>query len=141
MVFVLDEESRKKLFEKISKDPFANYMGIKLLELGEGYSKLSMKVTEEMLNFHNVPHGGAIFALADAAFAAGSNSHNNASFALTMCINYRRPVKAGTILIAECEEESVGKSTGLYRIKVITEDGKLVASCQGTVFRTGKSVV
>ena len=58
-----------RIFEKVSQDPFARFLGIELLELRKGYSHVAMTVHEHMLNFHGIPHGGAIFTLADAAFA------------------------------------------------------------------------
>ena len=118
----------------IEDDNFAKFMGIKLLKLEKGYSKVSMSITNDMVNLHNVAHGGAIFTLADVAFAAAGNSHGRKAVALSMNINYRSPVKEGMILIAEASEESIGRKTALYRMIVKTEDGKLIASSQGTVF-------
>ncbi len=125
----------EKIRNKIESDKFAKSMGIKLLELKEGYSKLAMTVTSDKVNFHNVAHGGAIFALADAAFAAASNSHGQVALALSMNINYRSPAKEGMKLVAEAFEESLSKRTGLYRMVVRSDDGTLIASSQGTVYR------
>lgn len=119
----------------IEGDRFMKYMGIQVLDLGEGYSKLAMTLTGDMINFHNVGHGGAIFALADAAFAAASNSHGEKALALNMNINYCSPAKEGMRLIAEAQEESLGRKVGLYRIMVRSEDGRLIASSQGIVYR------
>jgi len=124
-----------KIRSKIDSDRFAKFMGIRLLELKEGYSRLDMTVRSDMVNFHGVGHGGAIFALADAAFAAVSNSHGKTAVALCMTINYRSPAKEGMRLITEGFEESLGGRTALYRMEVRTEDGTLIASAQGTVFR------
>ena len=128
-----------QLAKKISRDPFAKFMGIHLLELREGYSKLMMKAKKDMLNFHGTMHGGAVFSLADAAFAAASNSHGVQAVALTMEINYRIGVKSGSTLYAEAKEESLGRRTGLYHMTVTNEKGELVASCHGTVYRKEES--
>ncbi|MFQ6090313.1 MAG: hotdog fold thioesterase, partial [Candidatus Bipolaricaulia bacterium] len=72
---VVGEEELRRIRERIDHDPFARSLGIELLELGPGYGRAAMTVREEMLNFQGIPHGGAIFSLADAAFAAASNSH------------------------------------------------------------------
>lgn len=129
-----------KIRKKIDSDKFAKFMGIRILELKEGYSKLTMTITEDMLNFHNIAHGGAIFSLADAAFAAASNSHGQKSLALCMNINYRSPANKGTRLVAECFEESFGRRTALYRIEVRSDDGKLIASSQGVVYRKNEEL-
>ncbi|MGQ9543909.1 MAG: hydroxyphenylacetyl-CoA thioesterase PaaI [Candidatus Bathyarchaeia archaeon] len=119
----------------IESDRFMKYMGIQLLELREGYSKLAMTITGNMINLHNVAHGGAIFTLADAAFAAAGNSHGQKALALNMNINYCSPATEGMRLIAEAYEENLGRRTGLYRIIVRSEDGRLIAASQGLVYR------
>jgi acyl-CoA thioesterase len=108
-----------------------------LLELELGRSRLAMTLQPHMLNFHGIPHGGAIFALADAAFAAASNSHGQVAVALSMTINYRAAVPVGTRLLAEAVEKSLGGRTGLYRITITADDPErtLVALCDGTVYR------
>ena len=129
-----------KLIEKIGCDPFARSLGIELVELRTGYSKLSMTVREEMLNFHGIPHGGAVFSLADAAFAAASNSHGTQAVALQMNISYLAAASSGIKLYTEATEEKLGKRTALYRITVTDEAGGLIASCQGLVYRRGKTI-
>lgn len=121
--------------EKIESDKFAQSMGIQLLDLKKGYCKLAMIIRADMINFHGVAHGGAIFALADAAFAAASNSHGQTAVALCMTINYRSPARDGMKLIVEGFEESLGRRTGLYRMEVRSEVGNLIAVAQGTVYR------
>jgi acyl-CoA thioesterase len=110
-------------------------MGIKVLKVRKGYSRVSMKVGEDMTNFHGFVHGGVIFSLADAAFAAASNSHGVIAVALSMEISYRRAAKQGENLFAEAREESLGKRTSLYHITVTGEDGLVVACCHGNAYR------
>ena len=124
-----------QIHQRISQDPFARFLGIELLELREGYSKVAMTVGEHMLNFHRIPHGGAIFSLADAAFAAASNSHGRTAVALNVNISFLAAVPVGTRLYAEATEESLGNRTALYRLTVTAEDGTPIALCHGTVFR------
>jgi acyl-CoA thioesterase len=126
---------REQIFQRISQDPFACSLGIELLELEPGYSKVCMTVGEHMLNFHGIPHGGAIFALADAAFAAASNSHGQTAVALNVSISYLAVVPTGMRLYAEATEESLGNRTALYRLAVTAEDGTPVALAHGTVYR------
>jgi acyl-CoA thioesterase len=94
-----------------------------------------MTLTDNMVNFHNVGHGGAIFALADAAFAAAANSHGQKALALCMNINYCSSAKEGMRLIAEGFEENLGRRTGLYRMIVRSDEGQLIATSYGTVYR------
>jgi acyl-CoA thioesterase len=129
------------LFRKISQDPFAKSMGIELQELRPGYSRVAMTLTPEMVNFHGTPHGGAIFSLADAAFAAAGNSHGQAAVALSMTIQYLAAAEPGTRLIAEAQELRKGNRTGFYQITVKAEAGDLVAVCQAVVYRKKESLV
>lgn len=129
------------LFELIANDSFANLMGMKLESLKPGYARLSMTFTKEMVNFHGIIHGGAIFALADAAFAASSNSHNKTSVALNMNINFIQAVQPGQKLIAEGTEEKVTRKVGVYRITVKTAEDELVAVAEGVVYRKESTVI
>jgi len=129
------------LFRKINQDPFANWMGIELQELRPGYSRVAMMLTPQMVNFHGIPHGGAIFSLADAAFAAAGNSHGQAAVALSMTINYLAAASPGARLVAEAQELRKGHRSGFYQIMVRTESGDLVAACQAVVHRKNESLV
>lgn len=128
-------EEMQQMLSKFSRDPYADLLGMELLEVRRGYSLMSMVVRDDMLNFHGIPHGGAIFSLADAAFGVASNSHGQTAAALNIEISYLRTVVAGTKLIAEATEEHLGQRTALYHITVSTDEGELVASCHGVVYR------
>lgn len=129
------------VFRKIGQDPFAKSMGIELEELRPGYSRVSMTLTPRMVNFHGIPHGGAIFTLADAAFAAAGNSHGQAAVALGMTIHYLAAAEPGSRLIAEAQELRKGNRTGFYQIAVKTEGGDLIATCQAVVHRKREALV
>lgn len=121
--------------ERIASDPFCRLLGIELLELAPGYARLRMPVTDDMHNFHGSAHGGAVFALADAAHAAASNSHGDPAVALHVDMHYLAPAQAGIVLEAEATEEQRGRRTGLYHLTVRNaETGRLIASGQGRVF-------
>jgi len=122
----------------LAKDAFSEWLGIKLLEFGEGYSKIQMTVREEMMNGLNVVHGGIAFSLADSAFAFACNSRNNLSLALETSISFLQPVYIGDTLIAEAKEIRNGKNTGVYLVEITNQHEKLVALFKGTCYRTGK---
>jgi acyl-CoA thioesterase len=129
----------EQLFQRISQDPFACFLGIELLELRAGYSRATMTIDEHMLNFHGIPHGGVIFSLADAAFAAASNTHGQTAVALNVNINFVEAVPVGSRLYAEATEESLTRRTALYRMAVRTAEGTIVALGSGTVYRKQSS--
>ena len=125
-----------RILEAIRRDPFATDLGIVLEELGEGFARASLVVSGRMTNFHGVTHGGVIFALADAALAAASNSRGQVALALHVDVTYVRATTAGVRLVAEARERHVGGPTGLYDLTVTdAASGDLVASAHGVTYR------
>jgi acyl-CoA thioesterase len=122
-------------------DLFSQWLGIELIEIKEGFSKIKMTVRAEMINGFGIVHGGIAFSLADSAFAFACNNRNNLSVALDTSINFLKPVMVGDTLIAEAEELHNGRSTGLYHIKIHNQHNELVALFKGNCFRTGKELV
>lgn len=126
---------------KLESDRYANFLGIQITKIERGYAEANLTVAEPMLNFNGFAHGGLIFSLADAAFAAACNSFNQTAVALSFHIAYRRPVQVNTRLVAKAVEESSGKSTALYKIVVKTDDQRTVAICQGLAYKLPSRVV
>ena len=122
-------------------DLFSQWLGIEVLEIKEGFSRIRMTVREEMINGFGVVHGGIAFSLADSAFAFACNNRNNLSLALDTSINFTKSIKPGDVLTAETTEQHNGRSTGLYLITVTNQQGEQVALFKGTCFRTGKILV
>ena len=122
-------------------DLFSQWLGIEVLEVKEGFSRIKMTVREEMINGFGIVHGGIAFSLADSAFAFACNNRNNLSVALDTAINFLKPVHVGDELTAEAKEIHNGKSTGLYHISISNQRNHVVAFFKGTCFRTGKTLV
>lgn len=125
----------------MENDKFSQWLGIEILEIKEGYSKIQMTIREEMMNGFGMVHGGIAFSLGDSAFAFACNNRNNLSVALDTAINFLKPVHPGDVLIAETKELHNGKSTGLYHITITNQQGHVVAMFKGTCFRTAKKLV
>lgn len=122
-------------------DAFSRWLGIEVLDVKEGYSKIRMTLREEMLNGFGIIHGGIAFSLADSAFAFACNNRNNLSVALDTSIVFTKQTLPGDVLTAEATELHNGRSTGLYRITVNNGRGEAVAHFKGTCFRTGKKLI
>ena len=122
-------------------DLFSQWLGIEVLEIKEGYSRISMTVRPEMVNGFGIAHGGVAFSFADSAFAFACNNRNNLSVALDTSINFTKQVVPGDMLIAEANEIHNGRSTGLYQIIITNQKNETVAIFKGTCFRTGKSLI
>lgn len=125
----------------MKNDLFSQWLGIQVLEVSEGYSKIKMTVRKEMINGFGIVHGGVAFSLADSAFAFACNNRNNLSVALDTSINFIKPVHVDDVLTAEAKELHNGRLTGLYHITISNQHGHIVALFKGTCFRTGKNLV
>ncbi len=125
----------------MEKDLFSTWLGIEVLDVAEGYSKIKMKVRPEMINGFGIVHGGVTFSLADSAFAFACNNRNILSVALDASVNFLQSVHVGDELTAEAKEEHNGRSTGLYHVHVTNQDGKKVAIFKGLCHRTGKLLI
>ena len=130
----------KKLFQS---DKYANFLGIVLDELTEDTVQMHMQVREDMLNWFDRPHGGAIYALADAAFSVLGNNTNNLSVALDCSITYHASPDSGRILIVDGEIlSSTGRTVAcLFKVYMEKEGMRtLVATMLSVGYRTGKPI-
>ncbi len=131
-----------KVVNKMMKDDmFSQWLGIEVMEIKEGFSKIKMTVRKEMMNGLGIVHGGVAFSLADSAFAFACNNRNVLSVALDTAINFLKPVHVNDVLIAEAKELHNGKSTGLYYITITNQHAHIVAVFKGTCFRTNKKLL
>lgn len=122
-------------------DLFSQWLGIEVLDIKEGYSKIKMTVRKEMINGLGIVHGGIAFSLADSAFAFACNNRNNLSVALDTSINFLKPSHPGDVLTAEAKELHNGKSTGLYHVEIFNQNNHLIAQFKGVCYRTGKNLI
>ena len=128
--------------DRIRKDAYTSLLGATVEAIDIGFSRVSLVVTESMLNFHGITHGGIGFGLGDIAFAAASNSHGTTAFALNVNISFLRATQAGDHLVAEAKEVNLGGATALYDIIVTEEKSQqLVAKSQAMVYRKRESFV
>jgi acyl-CoA thioesterase len=126
--------------EFINNDKFASLLGIELLEAGEGRAKAKLEIRDEHLNSINIAHGGAIFSLADLAFAAASNSYGNIAVAINANISFLKAMGKG-ILYAEASEISKNRKLATYNIIIRNAGDEIIASFQGTVYRKEKMLI
>ncbi|MBZ0144612.1 MAG: hydroxyphenylacetyl-CoA thioesterase PaaI [Rhodocyclaceae bacterium] len=122
-------------------DRTSQFLRIALDEIRPGYARMSLTVTEDMVNGHGMCHGGFIFTLADSAFAYSCNSHNHNAVASGCTIEYLAPAQVGDVLTAIGEERALAGRSGIYDIEVNNQDGKRVALFRGKSHRIQGEVV
>ena len=121
-MFTLDEAR-----EYFKGDRYATELtGIVIDEAGDGYARVSCRVTPEHLNARGVVMGGVLFTMADFAFAVAANCGSQEVVSLQDQISYLSPVKGG-VLTAEAKCIKSGRSTCLYEVTVTGDSGKKAA--------------
>jgi acyl-CoA thioesterase len=118
----------------LGRDRFAAENGIELLEVGPGSARARLQVAPRHLNGVEIVQGGAVFTLADFAFAAASNSHGRVAVAIDVSISFLKAVSSG-VLHAEAREEHVNERLSTVLVRVTDQDGDLVALFKGTAYR------
>ena len=115
-------------------DYFRELLGIKVLEIRDGYSKMSLKIDKRHTNAVGFTHGGTLFALADCAFAEAVNFGDKKAVAIQVSINYLRPSSEGDVLTAEATTVSDSKTLALCSV-TIKKENKNVALFSGLAYK------
>lgn len=126
----------------LRNDRVAKALGLCVPAVGPGSATVTMTVREDMLNGHDLCHGGLIATLADTAFAYGCNSYDELTVASGFSIDIVAPARQGDMLSARCEQVSRSGRTGVYDIVVTNQRGECVAVFRGRSYTVkGKPAV
>jgi acyl-CoA thioesterase len=131
------EQSARALFER---DRASQALGMRLVEVRPGRARVVMTVRPDMVNGHDVCHGGIVFALADSAFAFACNSYNESTVAAAGAIDFLAAARAGDELTAEASELWRTRRNGIYEISVTNQRGERVALFRGRSYRVDGQV-
>ena len=119
--------------EMMRLDAFSRWLGISVDVIEKGRCELSCVVSNEMLNGHQIAHGGITYSLSDSALAFASNAHGMKAVSIETSISHLYSVKENDTLRVICEESYRGKSIGIYHVSVFNQDDVLVSRFKGTV--------
>ncbi len=120
-------------------EPIARFLGMKLVKVTPGYARVTMKILPEHINFNGLVFGGIIAAIADQAFAYGSNSLFLPSYATQFNIHFVNGADVGDELIAECRVVRSGRRVGISEMTVTNQTGRLIARATGTTIPVSQS--
>ena len=139
-------EGAQALAERVAqamwdRDRASSGLGMRLVSVGPGRAEMTMTIRDDMLNGHDICHGGFIFTLADSAFAFACNSYNLTTVASGCSIDFIAPARRGDVLVARAEEQSVSGRTGVYDIEVTNTRGERIALFRGKSYRIKGHVV
>ena len=122
------------LKELLKADHFAAWAGVELLEVSPGYARARMLVTDRHLNAGGVCQGGALFTLADLAFAAVANSHQKLTFSISSQVTFLRSVSSGYVY-AEAREIFNHHRVPFIEVRLIDEEERLVVFFTSSGYR------
>jgi acyl-CoA thioesterase len=132
-------ETELTIRQFFQKDRFALAAGVELTEVRAGYAKARMKITEKHLNGAGTCQGGAIFTLADLAFAAAVNTHAKLTISITSTISFHKAEKEG-YLYAEAIETLDRQRIAHCEVRITNEAGEQVAAFTGTGYRINEQL-
>ena len=118
-----------------AQDQASQALGMRLVAAAPGRARVTMSVRADMVNGHDICHGGLVFTLADSAFAFACNSYNEATVAASGTIDFLTPARTGDELTAEARELWRSRRSGIYEITVVNQHGERVALFRGRSHR------
>jgi acyl-CoA thioesterase len=124
-----------------AQDRASQALGMRIIEAAPGYAQLAMPVREDMVNGHQICHGGLIFTLADSAFAFACNTYNAVTVAAGGTIEFLAPGRLGDELTATAQEQSRSRRTGVYDVTVRNQRGEYIALFRGRSHEIGGRLV
>ncbi len=117
-------------------DRYAKENGIRVVEIRPGFARTEMTVASRHLNAVGILQGGALFTLADLAFAAASNSHGVVAVACQADVTWFKAVESGT-LTAVAEEIVRTRKLSTCVVRVTDQHEGLVALFKGVAYIKG----
>ncbi|MEP7296272.1 MAG: hydroxyphenylacetyl-CoA thioesterase PaaI [Burkholderiales bacterium] len=112
-------------------DRASKMLGMQVVEVRPGSATLTMTIRDDMLNGHDICHGGLITTLADSAFAFACNSYNELTVASGFSIDLLAPGRLNDVLTARCVEVSKAGRTGVYDTEITNQRGERIAMFRG----------
>lgn len=143
----MDEPTPQHTADRVRERMFVNdraskWLGMEVAAVTPGHAVLTMTVKDEMLNGHDICHGGLITTLADSAFAFACNSYDELTVASGFAVDLLAPGRLDDVLTATCHEVSKAGRTGVYDCEVTNQRGQRIAVFRGRSYTVkGKPAV
>ena len=123
-----------------ASDRASQSLGMVLETVTPGCARLSMTVRPDMVNGHDLCHGGLIASLADSAFAFACNSRGTVTVAAGFDVVLLEPARVGDRLVADAREVALRGRSGVYDVTVRCGE-KVVAEFRGRSRSLGRPVL
>ncbi|HPS59364.1 MAG TPA: PaaI family thioesterase [Spirochaetota bacterium] len=120
--------------EVVGRDPMAQFLGIEVEEVREGYARCSVTIKPEYLNAVERAHGIIIFSVIDQSLAVASNSTGRIAVSINIVVNFIAGAIDGEKIFAEAVPVNNGKKVSVWRIEVRGTGDKLIATAEGLAY-------
>jgi len=127
--------------QMFSDDQASRDLGMSITIIEPGVAEAHMTVTINMVNGHDVCHGGFIFMVADSAFAFACNCYDEVTVASGADVNFLYPARLGDELIARARETQRGRRAGVYDVEVRNQEERLIAVFRGRSMALGRPIL
>lgn len=125
----------EKVREFFENDRFAVTNGAYIDEIGDKFAVVSMAIESRHRNAVDTVMGGAVFTLADFAFAVAANHEKVGTVSLSANISFLKASR-GSKLIARAECVRDGRTTCYYRVTVTDDTGALISEVTINGYKT-----
>jgi acyl-CoA thioesterase len=115
----------------LANDRASKALGMQVTHIAPGRATVTMTVRDDMLNGHDICHGGLMTTLCDSAFAFACNAYNELTVASGFSVDIVAPARLGDVLTAQCTERSKAGRTGVYDVELSNQRGERVALFRG----------
>ncbi len=141
IIYIMSEEKPVEAWQTFFQaDRYAVENGCRIVDARTGYAKIQMEITPHHHNAVGITQGGAIYTLADFAFAVASNAGNEKVVGTSSYINYFKATRTGT-LTAVAKEICRTRKLSTVEVKVTDDDGNLIAQFQGNGYVLGGNIL
>lgn len=134
------EQHYNEIRSVLEQEPYAQYLGMKLIDFGPGTATAELVPTKDMVNSHNTVHGAVLFSLADYVFAVASNSYGKTAVGVTTTMNFMSAAFTGETITATAREDKRNHRLAWYTIEM-TNGKELIATMQAMVYRKSEFFV
>lgn len=118
---------KKKMEQYNNSYTFGTRIGVKVVDLKEGYAKAIMPINQDSLNPHGTVHGGCIFTLADIVGGVAASSYGGKIVTVNSNLHYLNAGIDTKGMIAEARELKAGKRILTYEVCIMDQDNKVLA--------------
>lgn len=136
----MDERQRAKITETLVQNEYVKYLGLELLELGQGYAKARMPYSDKLVNPYGSVHGGVLYSFADIVAGTAACTYGNYSSTIDGSMNFVRPAMNTRYVTCEAFEVRQGRQVSVYRAELFNDDGLLMETGTFTFYMMEQTV-